>query len=304
MKNTLEPKPKGRAKGKAKAAATKPAAKRKGKAAQKDEPAEVLAEEPEQAFPASQSLHAELGDEPEACDGEGTPMDEIDGMDTPRKRLFHEEGEQVDAAKMRELKATMAPKPTRDSEEWIQFLTWKSQGQPKAQAKPKAAPKEKAAAKAKAKTAPKAKVKNVSKKPDSPSKSLAVKNSPSLKKEQAKRRRGKAAAPLAPPGPAELKDEDMQAFFLQHLLAVQDVSSFQAVKSYCLDRVGKLFSNAVLNAYWNRPAAGTKYILDAKKPEVGYFSYRGGWSFNSRVVASFTSASLLDTRQRVFGVHV
>ena len=280
MKNTLEPKPKGRAKGKAKAAATKPAAKRKGKAAQKDEPAEVLAEEPEQAFPASQSLHAELGDEPEACDGEGTPMDEIDGMDTPRKRLFHEEGEQVDAAKMRELKATMAPKPTRDSEEWIQFLTWKSQGQPKAQAKPKAAPKEKAAAKAKAKTAPKGKVKNVSKKPDSPSKSLAVKNSPSLKK------------------------EDMQAFFLQHLLAVQDVSSFQAVKSYCLDRVGKLFSNAVLNAYWNRPAAGTKYILDAKKPEVGYFSYRGGWSFNSRVVASFTSASLLDTRQRVFGVHV
>ena len=163
LKNNLEPKPKGRAKGKAKAVAKKGAA---------EEPA---AEEPQEVR-ASQQLQAERELEPEACDGEGTPpMDEIDEMATPVKRLFEEEGVQVDAARLRELKAAPAP-ATVASEEWIQFLTWKEQVQPKSKAKAaaKASAKEKAAPKAKAKTTAKAKAKAATQKNGSP-----VLNSPS-----------------------------------------------------------------------------------------------------------------------------
>lgn len=141
------------------------------------------------------------------------------------------------------------------------------------------------------------KVKSGSAKAKAKSKSKATKKaelSPFTKKEVARRR--KAEKDVMETGATE--DVEVQAIFTQHLKNVSTLQ-FDGVKKYLQTKVQSKFDLFTLNAYWNRPACGTKCPslgdgTNRKAPEISYFGkFNPAFSWNWNMALAYISASLM-----------
>ena len=121
-----------------------------------------------------------------------------------------------------------------------------------------------------------------------------VEMSPFTKKEVARRK--KQEKEVMESGATE--DLELQAIYIQHLKNVSNLT-LEGVKKYLQTKVESKFDFFMLNAYWNRPACGTKCLCLGdgtirKAPEISYFGkFNPGLSWNFNMALAYISASLM-----------
>lgn len=222
-----------------------------------------------------------------------TPVDEIDEITTPKRKLFDQSGDEGECSPqpdrqehLKRLENEMLPKPVRKARKG-------KAAEPVAQSEE--VPKESAPSggseakgKSKGKGRGRGNGKNVLK---SPKVKASVLQSPAVKKEKKRRQR---RAPLILTEET-LEDKIMQGLFAEHMKPV-DCLTYQDLQTHLTTNGGLSgYKRCSLSVYWGRKACGVKFKGDPAEPQIAYFAYKHPKiaSYNHLMCVAYVSAGLL-----------
>lgn len=271
--------------------------KAKAKAKSKSKPSENMEE-------ADEAMSEVNQDEPMPDASQENKNDEIDAMETPRKRLkplFDASAEPVPYEDqsprtqrvLDRIEEALLPKPIRRARQQKKAATdaaaEASAGSSKGNGEKGSGGKGRGRGRGRGR----------GKKPESPfmkdiNKSPLIAKSPAVKKERARRQRKKAQQ-NPPPQDGNMENTVMVGLFHQ-LMKNVDGLTYEDLQNHLTNSPSLSgYTRARLSTYWGRKACGVKFVDDPSTPQVAYFAYKHpkASGYNILMSVAYISAALL-----------
>lgn len=221
-----------------------------------------------------------------------TPVDEIDEVTTPKRKLFDQSGDEQECSPqpdrrehLKRLENEMLPKPVRKARKG-------KAAEPVVQSEVPEESAPSAGSEAKGKGKGKGRGRGNGKKVvKSPKVKASILQSPAVKKEKKRRQR---RAPLILTEET-LEDKIMQGLFVEHMKPV-DCLTYQDLQTHLTTNGGLSgYKWCSLSVYWGRKACGVKFKGDPAEPQIAYFAYKHPKiaSYNHLMCVAYVSAGLL-----------